>query len=263
MRYLHNSPTQTIFLLLIMVMGLTACVTVKEPGRPKVDKKEVLEANVNLGMGYLSEGQRDVALRAFTKALEIDSRSPKANQGMALIHQINGEFEMAEQRFRKALKSRSDESKSDIEYSFGRFLMERERYDEALEYFERASKDLTFSGRVNALFNLGLCAEKMGKKDRAQASYEHALNINSSFAPAAIELAHKMFEEGNYAEAKKYLDVFARNSRQSPRSLLLGIRIERIFGNEDKEASYALALKNLHPYSTEYLEYKKMLEAER
>ena len=33
-----------------------------------------------------------------------------------------------------------------------------------------------------------------------------------------------------------------------------------IFGNKDKEASYALALRNLHPYSQEYLEYKKALQ---
>ena len=76
--------------------------------------------------------------------------------------------------------------------------------------------------------------------------------------PAAIELAELYFEDRVYPDAKKYLDIFGANSRQSARSLWLGIRLERIFGNKDKEASYALALKNLHPYSKEYLEYKRL-----
>ena len=70
-------------------------------------------------------------------------------------------------------------------------------------------------------------------------------------------------KKGEFADAKRFLDVYSRNARQSARSLWLGIRIERIFGNKDKEASYALALKNLHPYSREYLEYKNLIESEK
>lgn len=96
---------------------------------------------------------------------------------------------------------------------------------------------------------------------RALAAFQHALNLNPRLAPAAIELAEYSFAERDYASAKKYLDQFVRsNNRQTPRSLWLGIRIERIFGNKDKEASYALALKNMHPYSKEYLEYKNLIE---
>ncbi|HEY7884529.1 MAG TPA: type IV pilus biogenesis/stability protein PilW, partial [Cellvibrionaceae bacterium] len=47
-------------------------------------------------------------------------------------------------------------------------------------------------------------------------------------------------------------------ARPVPQVLLLGIKIERIFGNNDKEASYALMLKNLYPYSPENLEYTQM-----
>ena len=72
------------------------------------------------------------------------------------------------------------------------------------------------------------------------------------------------FNEKNYAQSKRYLDQYSRLAPQnSPRSLWLGIRIERIFGNKDKEASYALALRNLYPYSNEYLKYQATLDDER
>lgn len=248
---------------LALAVGLTACVTVTDNPKPKIDKQKVLESNIKLGMAYLRQDQRDNALRSFAKALEVDKNSAEAHQGMALIHQVNGEYEMAENSFQRALKSRSDFSQADIEYTYGRFLVEKGRCDQAFPYFENASRDLTYRRRVNALFNLGLCAERAGDEARAEAFYKHALNINNKFAPAALELAHKKFDKRDYAEAKRYLDLFAGNARQSARSLWLGIRIERIFGNRDKEASYVLALKNLHPYSREYLEYKKLTEAEK
>jgi len=247
--------------LLLVVLCFAGCVTVTSKPKVKIDKKRILESNVKLGMAYLRQDRRDSALRAFTKALDVDKNSPEANQGMALIHHVNGESKEAEQRFKLALKATPDASKSDIEFTYARFLEEQKRTDEAFVFFERASKDLAYGRRADALFHLGLTAEKLGDEVRALASFEHALNISPKFAPAALELADRSFAQRDYPNAKKYLDIFARNARQSARSLWLGIRLERIFGNQDKEASYALALKNLHPYSREFLEYKKTTKA--
>ncbi|MFT5082719.1 MAG: type IV pilus assembly protein PilF [Lentisphaeria bacterium] len=244
-----------------LTLLLVGCVTTMDKPGKKIDKKRALEANVKLGMAYLEQNQRDDALRAFTNAIELDSISAEAHQGMALIHQTNGEMDHAEVSFKRALKSRSDFSRSGIEFSYGRFLMMQNRCEEALSFFEKVSKDFNYTNRAQALFNIGYCAEKLNDRVRATASYEYALNVNKRFRAAALELAHIKFEDKDYVAAKKYLDTFSANSRQSARSLWLGIRLERVFGNQDKEASYALALKNLHPYSQEYLEYKRILES--
>ncbi len=246
-----------------LMLFLMSCVTTVDTYKPKIDKVKLVESNINLGMAYLQKDQRDNALRAFSKALEIDKNSAEAHLGMGLIHQVNAEFDFAEKSFQRALKSQTEKSKSDIEFVYGRFLMDRGRCSEAFSYFESASKELGYRRRVNAIFNLGMCADQMGKEDRAMSAYQHALNLNTKFAPAAIELAHKKFDRREYSDAKKFLDIYAKNARQSARSLWLGIRIERIFGNKDKEASYALALKNLHPYSREYLEYKNLNDVEK
>jgi len=247
----------------LLILFLNGCVGVNDKTRPKVDKRQVLQTNVRLGMAYLQKDQRDAALRAFAKALELDKRSAEAHQGMAMIHQVNGEFDLAEKSYKRALKGRSDFSRADIEYTYSVFLLEQNRCEEALPLLEKAGNDITYRRRANALFNLGACSETLGNEARALASYQRALNINNRFAPAALELAHKKFTAKEYSEAKRYLDMYSTSARQSPRSLWLGIRIERIFGNKDKEASYALALKNLHPYSREYLAYKQLLESEK
>jgi len=51
--------------------------------------------------------------------------------------------------------------------------------------------------------------------------------------------------------------VFESIADSSARSLMLGIRLERVFGNKDKEASLALRLKNKFPYSKELLDYQQ------
>jgi len=149
-------------------------------------------------------------------------------------------------------------SEASVKVSYGRFLMQEENCAEALPYFETASKDIDYPSRANAIYLIGMCSLQLENIERARGSFEHALNLSPRHAKSAIELAEIYFKEKNYPKAKENLDVFYANAKQSPRSLLLGIRIERIFGNKDKEASYALALKNLHPYSNEYLEYKKI-----
>lgn len=244
------------FLLAASNLG---CVTTIQNGPQKVNKQEALITHVKLGMTYLQKNNRDGALRAFSRAIAIDKRSAEGHQGIALVQQLNGERDMAEASFKRAIAGRFDISKASVQVSYGRFLTQEGRCKEALPYFQKASNDINYPSRANSIYLIGMCALEMDDESRAKASFDHALNLNPNHAKAAIELAAIHFEDRDYANAKKFLDMHSSSSNQSPRSLLLGIKIERIFGNKDKEASYSLALKNLHPYSAEYLEFKQLL----
>lgn len=251
---------KAVLLGFIFVCGLSGCVTTIENPKPKRDKHEALEANIKLGMTYLQQDKREGAMRSFTKALALDKKSAEAYLGLGLLHQMNGELEEAEANFKKALRNRADFSRASIEFSYGRLLYDQKRLKEAKKMFESAGSDYAYPGRAEALLNAGLCALKLGDAVRAKAAFEHSLNLNDRLSQASLELADVAFSERDYASSKRYLDQFASLTRQVPRSLWLGIRIERIFGNKDKEASYALALKNLYPYSQEYLDYKRFVE---
>jgi type IV pilus assembly protein PilF len=247
-------------LLIAASILVVSCVSTVPKKSTKVDSKKAYESNIKLGMGYLQKGDRDSALRAFSKALDLNKRSADAYQGLALVHQVNGEFVLAEKQFKKALTLKSGFSRASIELSYASFLYSQERYKEAIPLLEKAGADINYSGREKALYMLGLTLIEMGETKRAIASFEHVSNLNSRHAGSAIELAEHYLLKEDYPNAKRYLDQFSSNARQSSRSLWVGIRLERIFDNKDKVASYALALKNLHPYSKEYLEYKKTLQ---
>ena len=98
---------------------------------------------------------------------------------------------------------------------------------------------------------------KVGNEARAKAAFEHACILDRRNADAFIELADINFQKQEYAEAKRNVDIYESIADPSARSLMLGIRLERIFGNKDKEASLALRLKSNFPYSKELLDYQQ------
>ncbi|WP_341938606.1 type IV pilus biogenesis/stability protein PilW [Marinimicrobium sp. C2-29] len=247
------NPLGPWLLALSLLVTLGGCVT-RQSG-PEIDREAALNTYVNLAMAYIDNGNRESARHHLRKAFELDENSPKALGAQAMLFQLEGEKERAEQSFKNALRRDSDSTQTRNNYAA--FLYSQERYEEAYEQFKIVSEDVDYDNRSRALLNLGRSALQLGRVDRAKAAFEHAYTLNRRMAAVLIELAEINFNEQEYAEAKRYLDQYANLARHSARSLLLGIKIERIFDNKDKEASYALALKNRFPYSDEYLEYKR------
>jgi len=243
---------------LLLCAALVGCVSTGGSHRA-VDIDKAVQTHVQLGIRYLQSGDnREAARYHFSEALKLGGkRNPQAQQGLALLYQADGEDAAAEQHFKNALRYQSDFSMARTNY--GVFLYKQERYKEALEQFEIAANDLSYSRRSFALANYGRCALKLGKPEEAEQAYTRALGLDDDMPQALLELAELKFNGGAYAQAKHYLDRYSADHRQVPQSLWLGIRLEKIFGNRDKERSYALALKNLYPYSAETLKYKKMM----
>jgi type IV pilus assembly protein PilF len=242
-------------IVFIIMLTAAGCVTTNKPFAANQDKNKAHDTHLSLGLTYLQRDNREASRRHFQKALALKPNSPSALNGLALLYQLTGEMALAEQTFKRSLKS--DANFTEARVNYGRFLYEQERYTEAYGFFAEGAKDLVFKKRALVLTYLGQTALELGDVVRARSSFEHAVNLNNKLALPMIELGDLYFNQKDYAQSKQYLDQYNTLAGRSARSLWLGIRIERIFGNKDKEASYSLALKNLHPYSQEYLEYKK------
>ena len=245
----------------VAVMLLAGCVSENKSDSGKatrhVDKEKSLELHIQLAQGYIEKGNRESARHHLRKAADIDKNSAEAMEAMARLYQLEGEPALAEETFKKAIKNKKHFTLANNNY--GVFLFGVKRYEEALVQFELAASDLDYDGRASALVNVGRTALLLGKNERAKAAFEHATVLDKGIADPHIELADMSFQRQEYADAKKHLDRYQALGQQSSRALLLAIRLERIFGNKDKEASYLLVLKNRFPYSKEYLEYKQTM----
>lgn len=242
----------------LLLGALTGCVTTTNRG--PVNQDSAHDKRIELGMKYLEAGKRDNARWQFSKAMELKKNSARAYHGVALVHQANGEMEHAESAFKKALRYAEAKQRSPINVSYARYLMDTGEAKRACDYFEKAGMDFDYKARAEALYLAGQCAQKTGNLARVKPAYEHALNLDEKYVAPMIDLAEIYYQEGEYAKSKRLLTRYEKLAKPTPASLWLGIRIERVFGNKDKEASYALALKNLHPYSKEYLEYRRATE---
>lgn len=240
----------------IAAVLFTGCVSDGSTTR-QIDKSKSLELHIRLAQGYIEKGNRESARHHLRKASEIDKNSADAMEATARLYQLEGEPELAEKTFKKALKRKDNFTLAHNNY--GAFLFGLKRYEEALVEFELAAGDLDYNGRASALVNVGRTALLLGKNVRAKAAFEHASILDRGIAEPHIELASMSFINQEYADAKKHLDRYQALGQQSSRALLLGIRLERVFGNKDQEASYLLVLKNRYPYSKEYLEYKQTM----
>lgn len=249
---------KSVLMFMLASVLLLGCVSEQVTGKEKKvtqDKGKALELHIQMALGYVEKGNRESARHHLGKAFEIDRGSAAATNAMAMLYQLEGELPLAEEQFKLAIKR--DKNLTVGHNSYGIFLFNQKRYQEAFTQFEIASADLGYVNRSQALTNLGRAALKLGNKARAQSAFEHACILDRKNADAFIELADINLQNQEYADAKRNLDSFLFLANHTPRSLMLGIQLEKVFGNKDKEASLALILKNNFPYSKEYLDYKQ------
>lgn len=221
-------------------------------------RQEALANYVQVALGYIGQRDRDQARLNLLRALEIDSRSPAAHNGMALLFQLEKDPKLAEEHFKKALSY--DGGFTQARNNYGVFLAIQERHQEAYTQFEIASRDVNYKLRPQVFSSLGVMAEKLGRAEEAKAAWDRAIALDPSLPGPYLELAEYHFSRNEYPLAKRYLAAHGQLTKPSARSLWLEVRVEDAFGNTDGVASKGLALRKLFPYAGETVEYRKWSE---
>jgi type IV pilus assembly protein PilF len=99
---------------------------------------------------------------------------------------------------------------------------------------------------------------KLDRRDEAKQSFNRALRLDPRAVTPKLEMAYLMFEENDNRAAEFYYQQYVASvEQQSARGLWLGIRIAHAGGEQDRKASYELALEKLYPQSPEYREWKE------
>jgi len=242
-------------LLLLLFTVLTGCVSTGDVNPMRTDKGRdaARDAYIQLGIGYLQQGNTGRAKSPLKKALELDSSNADAHAALALVFQLEMENDLADEHFRKALSASSDDTR--ILNNYGGFLYEQKRYPEAKERFEQASRDNLYQERARVFENLGMTALMMKQRAEAKAYFERALRLDARQARALLEMAELSYEDKNYVQSRTYYDGYMAVSEENARSLLLGSRLATIFDDRDKAASLGLQLKRLYPGTPEYQQY--------
>jgi type IV pilus assembly protein PilF len=236
--------------LVLAALLLGGCVTQSSGGLPDpAAPSDRVQAQLDLGRGYIEQGNMERARTALNKALEIDARSVEAHVLLGVLNAAESEYGLAERHFKSALAIDPDNAQALNNY--GSFLYSRARYEEAVRFLRQLVRDTDYRARSQAYENLGLAELKIGEVAAARESFSRALQLSYSQPRSSLELAEIAYDEGSYEAAYEYYDGFRSQARQTPRSLCLGMKLAQRQGDTDRMASYALALNNLYPDSPE------------
>ena len=245
--------------VLLMPLLLAACVTetetvFTEPASPE----DVMEQRVELARQYIGQRDWENAKRNLKAAVEIDDRNAEVYEAFALVYQSTGEFELAEDRFKRAISL--DRNFSRARNNYAAFLYSQERYREAEAQLALVVKDTLYGARPQAFVNLGLCRLRLFDNRGAEEAFLRALAMQRNNSIALLEVAQLRLEAGDNSNAALYYEQYRQVVRQqSPRGLWFGIRLAEAMGDSNAQSSYAMALTNLYPTSAEYEAYQRSL----
>ncbi len=235
-------------LIMVSAFLLSGCVTTHSGGLPEPAPTERrVEAQLALARAFLSERDFERAREPLDRALKLNAESVEAHVLYAVMSNGEGEPEIAEKYYKKAIKIGPKDAQALSNY--GSFLISKRRAEEAVPLLKRAVEDTGYPLRSQAYENLGIAQLRTGDQTAAQLAFARAVSLNREQARSNLELADMAQANGDHVDALEFYKNYRSNAKQTARSLCLGMRIAASLDDQDSVASHAIALKNLFPNS--------------
>jgi len=236
-------------MLVLAFLLIGGCASQAEREEKAVKLSKRVEVHTQLGATYLSRNQLDIAQQELERALEIDSDDSQANHIMGLLQIRLKQDGKAEQYFRRAVSAQPENP--DARNSYGVFLCERDRLEEADKQFHAAIKNPLYKSPEQASLNAGLCQLKKPDRHAAATYFRKALEHNPRQPQALLHMARYSFESDEALSARGFMQRYFEVATDAPEVLLLAFRIERALGDKNAQATYALRLRGKFPQSAE------------
>ena len=250
-------------LLIVIYLLLSACATQSEsktdgdalPTSATSNNPKAASINMQLGIGYLQQGDIDRAKQKLMFAQKQDPNSPLVWDAMAYFYAATGDVQQANVLYKKAIALAPNNGKTLNNY--GVFLCDQGKYSQALMYFDKAVKDPAYVTTGQAYENAALCAEQIPDMQKAQSLFTRALQNDPTLSTSNLEMAEILFNQKKYSRSMFYLQRYKMNAKPNAESLWLEIQLANMSGDQNTVASDALLLKDQFPLSKEYQQFKK------
>lgn len=252
-------------LIVIFALLLSACVTQSpQKGFKNPDDFDPLAAaktRISLGLTYLKNGNYSQAKFNLDKALQFAPKLADSHFSMAYYYQLVGENEQAEAEYKTSMLMAPDNA--DIINTYGTFLCQQGKYQQAKEYFLKAVKSDNYVSSAETYENLALCSQTRGHMDDAIEYLNSALNHQPGRAKSLLLLAEMLVAEQRWDEARQTLRRYEKVARVSAETLWMSTQIEQAMGNEQLAQGYGDMLIRMypqHPYTIEFLKSGRKVE---
>lgn len=236
------------FLFILLCLLVQSCLQHGESERQNFKKPDLSKAasyNVQLGLGYLKQGDRPRAKKKLLTALEQEPKSADANSAMAYYFEQTNEPEQAEKFYLNALSLASNGGAQFNNY--GAFLCRQGDYKKAEQFFIKAAADLHYVNTAGAYENAGLCALSAQNTDKARAYFSLALQQDPSRKVSLYELLQTETKSGHTAEAYALLQKNQELVLNDKTLLVLAKKIAIKAGQYTAATDYERKIKEMNP----------------
>jgi len=244
---------------------LTACVTTTTGGfNVDTSDEQAVQDYIQLALAYYEADDMLGARRHVNNALAINPDHADTYNLLALISQREGDLDIAEQNFLRAI--RLDRTNSRARNNYAALLFGLQRFEDAFEQLQVVANDIEYDGRAIAFGNLGRSAERIGRESEAENAFTRALQLNSNLYVSALELSMLKLKRGDEIGARQnyqqYLTIVEfYKLPHTPRALLAGIQIGTRLNEQKMVDDFALILGTLYQESPEYQTYRSLSDA--
>ena len=231
-----------------LCLGLSACASTGDSNGSGGGRSEAAaRINLQLGVGYLQEGNLPIAKEKLERARRQDPHNPEIHGAMALLDQRLGKDKEADKEFRTALELAPRDPAMLNNYAV--FLCSHERADEGVRYFEQAATNPLYRTPWAAYTNAGVCLRAAHRDADAAQRFARALRSNPAYSEAVFQASDLDFQQQKLADARFRIDVFLLTNPATPDLLLLAYRIAQVQKDATAQQRYAIRLSHEFPNS--------------
>ncbi len=236
--------------------ALSACASKKptvnsmNPNRTRsvpVDETAAAKVNLQLGVGYLQEGNLAIAKEKLDRAMKQDPHNADIHGAMGLLYERLGKVKEADKEFRTALDMTPRNPSLINNYAV--YLCSHDRTDQGVRYFEQAATNPLYPTPWAAYTNAGVCLRGAHRDAEAAQRFARALQSNPAYAEAVFQASDLDFSQHKYADARLLIELFLVNDPATPDLLLLAYRIAQAQNDADGSARFAARLTKEFPNS--------------
>ncbi len=216
----------------------------------ETDGQKRAKIRLELAVGYLDQGQTNIALDEVKLAIAADPRSADAFNLRGLIYMRLNDFGLARDSFNRGIALNPRDG--NIVHNLGWLACQESRYAEAALNFDKALASPSYAGQAKTFLAKGVCLLRFGDARQAENNFLHAFELDASNPIAAFNLANLLYKRNDLVRSQFYIRRLNSNDYANAESLWLATKIEKKLGNTQGVLQLTDRLRKQFPTSREF-----------
>ena len=216
----------------------------------ETDVQKRAKIRLELAVGYLEQGQTNIALDEVKLAIAADPRSADAFSLRGLIYMRLNDFGLARDSFNRGILLNPRDG--NIFHNLGWLACQESRYAEAVLNFDKALSTPNYAGPAKTYLAKGVCLLRSGDARQAESNFQRSFELDASNPIATFNLANLLFKRNDLIRSQFYIRRLNNNEYVNAESLWLATKIEKKMGNSQGVIQLSDRLRRQFPTSREF-----------